>query len=543
MPPEPRMDALVGAVLGGTYRITRLIGEGGMGAVYEAVQLRLNKRVAVKLMARELAANREALARFHREAEITSRLGHPHLVNVMDFGQAESGEPYLVMEYLEGEDLDHRLRRVSRMPIETVTHVLKQVASALSAAHGQGIVHRDLKPGNIFLVQIPGEPDFVKVLDFGISKMKAARTQLTNASAVMGTPNYMSPEQATGMVEEVDHHADQWAMACIAWEMLLGRGPFVADEVAAILYQIINMDPHPLAPRVPGLPPAVESVLRRALNKRTAGRFSSMREFSRAFEAAAFSRPADVTPAPVLVSSVTPVGATIAYGTTPVPATPARPLAARAPQGGHRPNEVVSKADDESVDTLPRNRIRPVHAIIAAVGVLLLLGAYLLIGARRTDTHSSPAPMAAPKPTPPPAIHPQPVPGPTVTPLPVPAPPPPAVAAPEPAPVRGSEVKAPVAKRLQPASPSAVAPVGAAKSANAESFDVDKFLREHDQRKPGAIRPAFDPSTKRMQDPWADDSDVSPGAKQPKKAVSPSDTKPLAPRKPPRADSPLIEDL
>ena len=206
------MDALVGSVLEGAYRITRLIGEGGMGAVYEAVQLRLNKRVAVKLMARDLAANREALARFHREAEITSHLGHPHLVTVLDFGQAESGEPYLVMEYLEGEDLEHRLRRVGRMPIEAVVHVVRQVASALGAAHDQGVVHRDLKPGNVFLLQIPGEPDFVKVLDFGISKMKAARTQLTNASAVMGTPNYMSPEQATGMVEEIDHHVDQWAL-------------------------------------------------------------------------------------------------------------------------------------------------------------------------------------------------------------------------------------------------------------------------------------------------------------------------------------------
>jgi serine/threonine-protein kinase len=208
------MDALVGTVLEGAYHITRLVGEGGMGAVYEAVQLRLNKRVAIKLMSRDLAANREALARFHREAEITSHLGHPHLVTVIDFGTAESGEPYLVMEYLDGEDLDHRLRRVGRMPIEGVVHVVRQVASALNAAHDQGVVHRDLKPGNVFLVQIPGEPDFVKVLDFGISKMKAARTQLTSASAVMGTPNYMSPEQATGMIDDIDHRTDQWALAC-----------------------------------------------------------------------------------------------------------------------------------------------------------------------------------------------------------------------------------------------------------------------------------------------------------------------------------------
>lgn len=287
MTTSPRLDTLAGTVLEGAYRITRLLGEGGMGAVYEGIQLRLNKRVAIKLMARDLAASREALARFHREAEITSHLGHPHLVTVIDFGQAESGEPYLVMEYLEGEDLDHRLHREGRMPLEAAVRVVGQVASALNAAHDKGVVHRDLKPGNVFLVQIPGEPDFVKVLDFGISKMKAARTQLTSASAVMGTPNYMSPEQATGMVEEIDHRADQWALGCITWEMLLGRCPFVADDVTALMYQIIHLDPPPLAARVPGVPPAVEQVLRRALSKQPANRFSSLREFARAFEVAA----------------------------------------------------------------------------------------------------------------------------------------------------------------------------------------------------------------------------------------------------------------
>jgi len=401
VPPEPRMDALVGAVLEGAYRITRLIGEGGMGAVYEAVQLRLNKRVAIKLMARDLASNREALARFRREAEITSHLGHPHLVSVVDFGQAESGEPYLVMEYLEGEDLDHRLRRVGRMSIEAVVHVVRQVASALNAAHDQGVVHRDLKPGNVFLVQIPGEPDFVKILDFGISKMKAARTQLTSASAVMGTPNYMSPEQATGMLEEVDHRTDQWSLACIAWEMLLGRGPFVADEVAALLYQIINLDPHPLAQRVPGLPSAVETALRRALRKKPAERFSSMREFSRELEAAAFGRPADVTPAPVLVSSIVPsTNPTIGYSATQVPPTPVRQPAAQsprdarkadsdraAPENGSSPiHAIVEHAKELARSAIGQlSRIKPIYAVLAGAGVLLLLGAFLLF-------HSSPAP-------------------------------------------------------------------------------------------------------------------------------------------------------
>jgi serine/threonine-protein kinase len=429
MTAESPLDAVVGTVLEGTYRITRLIGEGGMGAVYEAMQLRLNKRVAIKLMARELASNQEALARFRREAEITSHLGHPHLVTVMDFGQAKSGEPYLVMEYLDGEDLDHRLRRVGRMSIEAAVHVIRQVASALNAAHDQGVVHRDLKPGNIFLSQIPGEPDFVKVLDFGISKMKAARTQLTKASAVIGTPNYMSPEQASGMVDEIDHHADQWAMGCIAWEMLLGRGPFVADDAGALFYQILNLNPQPLTPRVPGLPPEVEPVLRRALNKQPAARFPSMRDFSRAFESAAFGRPSDATPAPVLVSLAPASNATIGYSATRFQGAPARPAVARPPQAAPRLEapardpvaHVVRSARKPEADTLQPiddpvrgvalwNRVKPiyaviaakpVHAIIAAASVLLLLLAtflFLRSGAAHKAPPPSPAPVVTPLP-------------------------------------------------------------------------------------------------------------------------------------------------
>jgi len=385
MAAEPNLDAVIGTVLEGAYRVTRLMGEGGMGAVYEAVQLRLDKRVAVKLMARELAANHEALARFHREAQITSHLGHPNLVTVIDFGMAESGEPYLVMEYLEGEDLDHRLRRVGRMSVEATVRVVRQVASALNAAHDQGVVHRDLKPGNVFLSQIPGEPDFVKVLDFGISKMKAARTQLTRASVLIGTPNYMSPEQASGMVEEIDHRTDQWALGCIAWEMLLGRGPFVADDAGALFYQIINLNPQPLTPRVPGLPADVEPVLRRALSKQPAARFPSMRDFSRAFEAAAFGRSADATPAPVLVS--VPSNATIGYSETRFQGTPAartppdlprlepsvREPVARAVRMARKPEADTLQTTDEPVRVALWNRIKPIHAIVAAAGVLLLL--------------------------------------------------------------------------------------------------------------------------------------------------------------------------
>ena len=176
---------------------------------------------------------------------MTSQLGHPHLVNVIDFGSSDAGQPYLVMEFLNGEDLDHRIRRVGRLPLEIAVGITRQVASGLAAAHSQGIVHRDLKPANVYLVHVPGEPDFVKVLDFGVSKIKAARTKLTRATAVIGTPDYMSPEQATGMVDEIDHHVDQWALACIAWEMLAGRAPFAADDMGALFYQVINLGSSP----------------------------------------------------------------------------------------------------------------------------------------------------------------------------------------------------------------------------------------------------------------------------------------------------------
>ncbi|MGO9288155.1 MAG: protein kinase domain-containing protein [Polyangia bacterium] len=425
MPAETHMDTLVGTVLEGAYRITRLIGQGGMGAVYEAVQLRLNKRVAIKLMARDLAANHQALARFHREAEITSHLGHPHLVTVEDFGQAESGEPYLVMEYLEGEDLDHHLRRVGHMPIEAVAPVVRQVASALSAAHDQGIVHRDLKPGNIFLVQIPGEPDFVKVLDFGVSKMMAARTRLTNVRSTLGTPIYMSPEQAAGMVEEIDHRVDQWALACIAWEMLLGRPPFVADDVTALLFQIVKMDPQPLTPRVPGLPPAVETELRRALNKRPADRFPTIRAFSRAFATAAFGQPPDVTPAPVLLSSISPAVAKIGPSEALVANTPDTPLAAGTPPDKSTPQAASPPVGSATVEVRRRRRIKPVHAMVAAAVALLLLGAFVLV---RWN--------ALPKP----ASTKNPVSAPTIM-APLPPPPAPPAAKPEPSPVQPASVE------------------------------------------------------------------------------------------------------
>jgi serine/threonine protein kinase len=306
---EQRERAQVGTVLEGAYRLLRLLGEGGMGAVYEAVHLRLDKKVAVKVMARELAASDEALARFRREVQVTSKLAHPHIVQVSDFGTAPAGEPFLVMEYLEGEDLSDRLDRVGRLPLAITIAIANQIGSALAATHAKGIVHRDLKPENLFLLRVEGVTDFVKVVDFGISKVKASSEKLTRASVMMGTPAYMAPEQATGRVDDIDHRTDQWALACIIWEMLSGDVPFAGKDTPTLLYNITHGEP----PALKGidLPPDLEAVLRRALSKRQGDRFPTIAAFSRALSAAAVARPAvTATPAPVRPKTPAPARTT-----------------------------------------------------------------------------------------------------------------------------------------------------------------------------------------------------------------------------------------
>lgn len=301
----------VGAVLDGAYHLTRLMSEGGMARVYEAIQLRLQRRVAVKVLSGELSDSPEALARFRREVKVTSQLAHPHVVQLLDFGTIGGTRPYLVTEYLEGEDLEQRLDRVRRVPLAEALRLLKQIASALVAVHARGIVHRDLKPANVLLLDVAGAPDFVKVIDFGISKIARSETRLTGPSSVLGTPDYMSPEQASGRAAEVDHRSDQWALACIAWALLVGRPPFSGSEVSAteiarghgreggavqggsmselnaVLERIVNQDPPALAAVAPELPRALEAVFRRALAKPPAKRFPTVTAFLRAFEAAA----------------------------------------------------------------------------------------------------------------------------------------------------------------------------------------------------------------------------------------------------------------
>ena len=396
-----------GALLEGAYRIFRVVGEGGMGTVYEGLQLRLNKRVAIKVMSRELAANPEALARFRREAEVTSSIGHPHIVHVTDFGSTPTGEPFMVMEFLDGEDLESRLRRVGRLPLASALHVVKQVASALTATHQQGIVHRDLKPANIYLLNVAGEVDFVKVVDFGISKVRAAVTRLTQASVVMGSPQYMSPEQALGRVDEIDLRTDEWALASITWEMLSGRCPFTGEDVASLLYQVVHENPPSLAAAVPGLRSDVEEVLRMALAKKREDRFASIGAFARALESVIYgSMPShEATPAPQSVaflkepvnyaSAATEIGGSLAPTGRDAPAPEKRKLSLTT--FSHTAGEFVHRFG------IPVPLTKRMLAIAGGSLLVLLFSAFLLFrsgGSAKESATVQPvrAPAAEPAP-------------------------------------------------------------------------------------------------------------------------------------------------
>jgi len=269
------------SLLGGTYRILRRIGSGGMGEVYEATHERLAHRYAVKFLHPGVRDHPEALPRFMREAQITSRLRHPGIVSVVDFNTLPDGSAYLVMEYLEGESLGKVMASTGPLPLSRVVDITDQLSSALTAAHLQGVVHRDMHPQNVFVMPgSGGQSERIKILDFGISKIASVSQKITGMAAVMGTPQYMSPEQAEGKSEELDAASDQFSLAAIVYEMLTGRKAFTGETLASVAYQIVHAAPVPIRKLRPKLPVEMENVVTRALSKNKRDRFPSVSEFA-----------------------------------------------------------------------------------------------------------------------------------------------------------------------------------------------------------------------------------------------------------------------
>jgi tRNA A-37 threonylcarbamoyl transferase component Bud32 len=274
-------------MLEGTYQIVRRIGQGGMGVVYEARHARLAGRYAVKVLRRDVMQDPDAFRRFRQEAEITSGLRHPGIVQVVDFNVGPDRAPFLVMEYLEGSELATIIQNEAPLAVERVLPLVEQLASALAAAHRRGIVHRDLKPQNVFVLRDDGDDgERIKIVDFGISKVRSANHKLTSSATVLGTPQYMAPEQALGQADRVDQRTDQFALACIVYEMLTGRPAFAGDTLAAIAYQIAHGNPEPPSEIASPLREAISPVLNKALSKNPEDRYATVADLARTLRAA-----------------------------------------------------------------------------------------------------------------------------------------------------------------------------------------------------------------------------------------------------------------
>ncbi len=238
-------DPLIGAVIADRYEVIRKIAKGGMGTIYEVRNTRLGRTFALKTITAEAAQDPEVLARFRREADVVANLSHPHIVEVVDWDQLDDGAPFLVMEYLRGESLGARIAGVGPLPWPQVARIADQVLSALGVAHRAGVVHRDLKPDNIFLAVDDAGEERVKLLDFGISKIRDSTTFQTTDAKVLGTPAYMAPEQAEGQHDKIGPATDVWAMGAIIYEMVTGTVAFHAPSTPAILYRVCHGRPTP----------------------------------------------------------------------------------------------------------------------------------------------------------------------------------------------------------------------------------------------------------------------------------------------------------
>jgi serine/threonine-protein kinase len=278
-------DPLVGQILGDRFRVEAKLGEGGMGAVYQAEQVAMKRKVALKVLHPHLAQDESLIERFHREAGAAARLNHPNTITVHDFGQTADGTLYIAMEFVDGKSLADETETGQPFPWTRAVHVAHQIAESLTDAHSEGIVHRDLKPDNVMLINRAGQSDFVKLLDFGIAKVAEAseedgdkRKALTKTGMIFGTPQYMSPEQIRG--SGVDHRTDIYALGVIVYQFLTGQLPFQAENPLGMLTKHLMEPPRPMRYVFPGLdcPPQLEVLVFRCLEKDASRRYQSMAE-------------------------------------------------------------------------------------------------------------------------------------------------------------------------------------------------------------------------------------------------------------------------
>lgn len=380
---DPSSDPLIGQVIAGRFRVTRVLGEGGMGIVYEGEQPMGSavRKVAIKTLHQHLSKDPSVLARFHRECGTVAQLEHPNTIKVYDFGTTDDGTLYIAMEFVSGRALSDAIETSGKLPADRVVTIMRQVCGALEEAHQQGIVHRDLKPENIILTSRAGEVDFVKVLDFGIagrteSADASKEAKLTQQGMVLGTPPYMSPEQFTG--KALDGRSDVYSLGVVAYEMLTGRLPFDAETPWEWATQHMTAQPKPLEELVAhdaSIPAPLKQAIMRALAKDREQRPGSVREFYAELSDGGpmtMERPTADAPsghAPTAAMAAAPDFGAQVVPTTAMPQTPAAGMSP-GPMGSPQPVAAVAG---------PPPKRSGSKGILLALGGLGLVGAIVLL--------------------------------------------------------------------------------------------------------------------------------------------------------------------
>ncbi|MBI5480692.1 MAG: serine/threonine protein kinase [Deltaproteobacteria bacterium] len=402
MSASTRMDPLVGQVVGDKYEVIRLIGKGGMGAVYEVRHRELGSSFALKKLNPDLLDDAESLTRFRREAQVVARFRHPGIVGVSDWENLEDGSPCIIMELLTGEDLGTRLKR-GGLQWPMLASVADQVLSALAVAHRGGIVHRDLKPQNIFLARDDTGEERAKILDFGLSKVRGGGVT-TTSERLLGTPSYMSPEQADGQAATLGPETDVWAMGAILAEMATGKQAFSAPSIPAVLYRICFGQPEPLTILRPDAPAAFVDLVGRALSRDPAWRLRAVDELRAGLRAALAGVAAGAVPELVpaggsgQVASAPPASAprgsvpraSVPRGSVPDMSVPSGSLLAAEWEGP----TAAFPADPSLQDAPPRSKL-PLVLVAAAAGLVAAVAVALVAVRPGSKPPPPPAPVVA----------------------------------------------------------------------------------------------------------------------------------------------------